>query len=172
MHACKLMVCVCVCRARALRDTICGVSDLQALVSIAQSNDERIKPVCAHALHSFSMLVDKETVFVKEGAVLALMILALFRSDDTLTKSMCACALFNLMKNNECRAALVDEGVVWALVKLSESDKYVLSTVHWYVRRSHACSPALRCCSRCALVPCATSCVIPSTKLRSLRIRG
>ena len=65
--------------------------------------------------------------------MLALMILALFRSDDTLTKSMCACALFNLMKNNECRAALVDEGVVWALVKLSESDKYVLSTVHWYV---------------------------------------
>ena len=97
-------------------------------MSIAQANDEQIKPACAHALHSLSMVEGKEMVFAKEGAILTLMIMALFRSDDALTKSMCASALFNLMQSNECRGELVKEGVVWALVKLSAGERYAAAS--------------------------------------------
>ena len=102
---------------------------VRTVVAVAQANDEVVKPACAHALHSLSMVKGKEERFVAEGAVQSLMILALFRTDNEETKSMCASALFNLMQSNACRAALVKEGVVWALVKLSEGKTYVVSVV-------------------------------------------
>lgn len=60
----------------------------QMLVFLAQTSDERMKPACAQALHNLTCYEGLEAVMVDDGAVLALMIVALFRSDDVSTKNL------------------------------------------------------------------------------------
>ena len=66
---------------------------------------------------------DPDGIAIREGAVINLMIIMLFRSDDITTKYACAMALFNIAANASSRTAMIKDGVLWSMVKASKEAK-------------------------------------------------
>jgi hypothetical protein len=106
------------------------------LVNMSNSNDDKLKELCALAFFNMSCSGESHKHIVNAGAIASLINLS--QQNVSVTKQRCAAALCNVSAYESGTSRMVGDGIIPALVKLLSEDDI---TIHY------SCAALCRLCS-------------------------